>query len=92
MPAESYAPHRGVGPCGDRELYRIDLGYERLRIGIECDGRRVHGALPALCADRARANALESRGWRVLRFTWRGLATPSYVASILALLNADRAA
>lgn len=71
-----------------RELFRIDMGYEQLKLGIEADGTAVHGTVRALYADRTRSNALEARGWRLLRFTWQDLARPRYVtASIRAALT-----
>lgn len=73
-------------------LYRIDLGWEERRLGIECDGTAVHGAPNALYADRRRQNALQLRGWRILRVTWYDVTRrPSYVVWLVRRALADAA-
>ena len=54
-------------PSGTRYL---DLGYDRARVGVEIDGRGSHDAPAAVFADRHRQNAVQLRGWSLLRFTW----------------------
>lgn len=61
---------RVCDPATGDVLFRIDLGYEPQRIGIELDGYGVHGAPDAIMADRRRQNALQVLGWMLLRFTW----------------------
>ncbi|MBA3277491.1 MAG: type IV toxin-antitoxin system AbiEi family antitoxin domain-containing protein [Geodermatophilaceae bacterium] len=51
-------------------LYRIDLGYEKQKVGVESDGRAVHEQPAALFGDRERQNAVLNAGWSLLRFTW----------------------
>jgi hypothetical protein len=54
-----------------RVMFRMDLGYPAVKLGIECDGSASHSTVSALYWDRYRANQLLLRGWRLLRFTWR---------------------
>jgi very-short-patch-repair endonuclease len=51
--------------------YRLDLAYPHARLAIEYDGWEFHSTREAFDRDRARANALELAGWRILRFTSR---------------------
>ena len=54
----------------DGRTYYLDIGFRRLRLAIEIDGR-LHEDDPDLFeSDRWRQNALVRDGWRVLRFTW----------------------
>lgn len=67
--------------------YRIDLGYEERKVGVECDGRAVHEQPEALVGDRERQNAVLNSGWRLLRFTWSDFRTrPRYIAATTAAL------
>ena len=61
------------------QLYYLDVGFRRIRLALEIDGR-IHQNDPDLFeSDRIRQNALILNGWRVLRFTWRMLdERPSY--------------
>lgn len=61
-------PQRQIEIVVDGRRYRIDLGYEDLRIAIEIDGR-VHNEGQRFDTDRIRQNALVLAGWLVLRFT-----------------------
>lgn len=58
--------------------YRIDLGWPSKGVGVEADGRGIHGAPDALYADRRRQNALLAAHPRLvlLRFTWRDAIDP----------------
>jgi hypothetical protein len=47
-----------------REMYRLDLGYEELRIAIEYNGYAAHAGRDE--ADAARLRDLERRGWIVI--------------------------
>jgi very-short-patch-repair endonuclease len=49
---------------------RVDLLFRRQWVGVEADGRGPHELPQALFRDRARQNALQQAGLRVLRFTW----------------------
>jgi hypothetical protein len=50
-----------------REVYRLDLGYPRLRFSGEYDGEEHHRGLAAEAADRRRRADLERRsGWTVI--------------------------
>ena len=67
--------------------YRIDLGYEAQKVGVECDGRSVHEQPTAILADRERQNAILKAGWRLLRFTWSDYRNrPRYIAATTAEL------
>ncbi|WP_375424861.1 endonuclease domain-containing protein [uncultured Friedmanniella sp.] len=57
----------------DGHLYRLDIGFPKLRLVIEIDGR-LHEDDPEIFEnDRRRQNAVVLDGWTVLRFTWRML-------------------
>jgi hypothetical protein len=47
-----------------REVYRLDLGYEELRIAIEYNGYAAH--VDRVVGDEARLRDLERRGWIVI--------------------------
>ncbi len=49
---------------------RVDLADERLAIVAEADSFEFHGQRAALDRDCRRYNALVTRGWLVLRFSW----------------------
>lgn len=60
-------------------LYYLDVGFRRIRLAPEIDGRIHHKDPDLFESDRIRQNALILNGWRVLRFTWRMLdERPSY--------------
>lgn len=61
-------PQVWVRDASGRPRYRIDLGYRKLRVGIEYDGRS-HTDRERLRADRTRMNWLAERGWTVRYFT-----------------------
>lgn len=74
-------------------MYRIDLGYDEPRVGVECDGRTVHDRPEAVFADRERQNCLLNAGWRLLRFTWSDYRNRSrYIASSTATMIGHRLA
>ena len=54
-----------------KRTFRIDLAYPVARLAIELDGWEFHSSRTAFDDDRARANALVTAGWTVLRFTSR---------------------
>ncbi len=58
---------------GDRFIARLDFAYPEQRVAIEADGFRYHGDRQAFDEDRARANAVQSMGWLVLRVTAKHL-------------------
>lgn len=67
----------------DGELVaRVDLCWPALRLVVEADGFAFHSDRRAYRADRARLNALERLGWRVLRFTWEDVTSrPEHVVA-----------
>lgn len=72
-------------------MYRLDMGYEQRKVGIECDGRMVHEQPIAVLADRERQNAILNAGWRLLRFTWSDYRNrPRYIAATTAELLGHR--
>ena len=48
--------------------YKVDLGNEPLKIGIEVDGQS-HNSPSARLRDAKKQSFLESRGWLILRYT-----------------------
>jgi hypothetical protein len=75
-PPESQYVIRGGGSF----VARVDFCWPAWRLIVEADGRRWHDPEDRRNADRRRANACVSYGWRVLRFTWAEvLHEPSYV-------------
>lgn len=54
-----------------RDLYYIDIAFERSRLAIEIDGRIHATDLGVFESDRWRQNDLVASGWRVFRFTYR---------------------
>ena len=63
-PAIQYTVVDGSG----RFVARLDLAYERLRIGIEYEGDH-HRERDTFRHDAARLNRLHLLGWTILRFT-----------------------
>jgi very-short-patch-repair endonuclease len=70
-------------PTG-KELYRLDLAWSSLRIGLEYDGHAVHAGREEQDADRE--DDLRRRGWIVVRVRAADLQDPTR------LLNELRAA
>lgn len=56
----------------DRVIH-VDFCYPDERLVIELDGYAWHGDRRAFEEDRARDNALQALGWRVVRITWAKL-------------------
>jgi hypothetical protein len=59
-------PKANLPICGidGREIYRLDLGYEELRIAIEYNGHAAH--VDRVEHDKVRLRDLERRGWIVI--------------------------
>lgn len=51
--------------------YTVDFLWPEARLIVEVDGWESHGTRSAFEADRARDAWLTSKGYRVIRFTWR---------------------
>jgi very-short-patch-repair endonuclease len=51
------------------EGVEVDAVWREMRLAVECDGWEFHRGRRAFQRDRDKANALQLRGWRVLRFT-----------------------
>jgi very-short-patch-repair endonuclease len=51
--------------------YTVDFLWPEARLIAEVDGWESHGTRSAFEADRVRDAWLGSRGYRVVRFTWR---------------------
>lgn len=49
----------------DGSIARVDLGYRRFKVGIECQGRRYHASESARENDAARRQALQDSGWSI---------------------------
>ncbi len=65
-------PQLWVCDAAGVRLYRLDLGYERKRVGIEYDGLS-HLDRDRLRHDRQRGNWLAANGWTMRHFTDRDL-------------------
>lgn len=79
------APTPQIWVCDrfDVPIYRIDMGYEERRIGIEYDGSS-HLDRERLRNDRARLNWLAGRGWTMRTFTDRDLyRAPRQIVSVV---------
>jgi very-short-patch-repair endonuclease len=64
--------------------YAVDFHWPQAKLVVETDGWRAHRGRQAFEDDRARDVYLRSRGYEVLRFTWRQLEKdPSAVLSLL---------
>jgi hypothetical protein len=67
---------------GARFIARVDFAYPELLLAIEADGYASHSGRLDWQHDRARRNALTSRGWRVLHVTWEDLnARPDHLVA-----------
>jgi very-short-patch-repair endonuclease len=53
------------------EGFEVDFVWRDRRLIVEVDGFAYHRSPHAFETDRARDVHLTTRGWRVLRFTWR---------------------
>lgn len=49
---------------------RIDLGWKRWKVGVECDGRQWHEGAEAVTSDGIREGAVWAQGWHLVRVTW----------------------
>jgi predicted transcriptional regulator of viral defense system len=69
----------------------LDARWPEQRLVLECDGWAAHGTRKAFEQDRARDRALQVTGWRVVRITWRQLATDgdTIARQLRALLATD---
>jgi hypothetical protein len=60
--------------------WRLDFVYPQHKVLIEVDGGRWHSGKQQATEDRRRDNAMNVRGWTVLRFTWEDVVhRPRYV-------------
>jgi hypothetical protein len=55
----------------DHPRLEVDFCWPQHRLIVELDGWDTHRTRAAFEQDRRRDAALQSAGWRVLRFTWR---------------------
>ena len=53
------------------EGIEVDFVWRDRRLIVEVDGYAFHRSPAAFERDRERDVLLQTRGWRVLRFTWR---------------------
>ncbi|MBL8918417.1 MAG: DUF559 domain-containing protein [Myxococcaceae bacterium] len=53
--------------------FRLDFAFQEAPVVIEADGYAWHSTIEAFEADRRRLNALTTRGYRVLQWTWSAL-------------------
>ncbi len=85
------AEHGIPRPTRQAEIgpYTVDFLWPAQFLVVETDGHATHGTRTAFEEDRARDADLTTRGYRVLRFTWRQLTErPGWVAqTVLAALT-----
>ena len=74
-------------------ILKFDVVFAALRLIVEVDGFATHTKRDRFTSDRTRQNAIEVRGWRILRFTWDHVANqPDYViASVRQMIAAIQA-
>jgi hypothetical protein len=65
---------------------RVDFAWPAIRLIVEVDGRRWHGAKLDRDADEQRTNRLTAAGWRVIRISWEQLTRRPH--EVVALLSA----
>lgn len=65
-------------------LARLDLGYPRDAVGIECDSWGFHSGRAEFVRDRQRQNSLVAHGIRIFRFTWEDARHPQRFLADLA--------
>lgn len=85
-------PHGEVNAdirLGERWI-EVDMLWRRQRVIVELDSRAWHDTGVAYERDRERDRALQARGWRVVRVTWRQLhEDPAGVARDLSAILAN---
>ena len=69
------APQFVINDLDGREIYRLDLAWETLRIGLEYDGYEAHEHRRD--RDAARDEDLRRRGWSIIRADLGDLTEPS---------------
>jgi hypothetical protein len=62
-------------PWAGPEVGRVDVAYPEIKLVIEFDGRRWHDRSDRFENDRLRDQIAVSKGWAVVRITWRQLHT-----------------
>jgi hypothetical protein len=81
-PTRSEQEERFLGLCDDHDIPRpatnaiiegveVDFVWRKRRLVVEVDGYRYHRAPSRFESDREKDVYLQTRGWRVMRFTWR---------------------
>lgn len=60
--ARRFAPQYSVGP------YRLDFGFQKVKLGVECDGANFHREPAQVKRDQQRDSYLSKLGWNVIRF------------------------
>lgn len=86
------ATHQHPVHVGGR-VYRLDLAYENLKIGIELDGAAYHGSRAQRERDLRRDSALAAAGWLIVRISYQRLTTePDEVRRELLMIIATRRA
>ncbi|MDT7538366.1 MAG: hypothetical protein QOI82_1951 [Actinomycetota bacterium] len=82
----------GLSPVSQHEIRdsdgvfvaRVDFCWPDQRLIVEADGFAFHADRAAYRSDRARMNALERLGWRVLRFTWEDVrGRPEHIVGVV---------
>ncbi len=86
--------HRVPAPRTQQVIgpYTVDFLWPEAGLIVETDGWTTHGTRSKFEADRNRDAWLATRGYRVIRFTWRQLRDDraTVIATLTALLNIER--
>jgi hypothetical protein len=78
-------PQLNVCDRDGRWIARVDFGWTKLRVILECDGYEFHHDRDAFERDRRRWTALTRAGWKVVVVTWRSsIEDPSYLIDVMA--------
>jgi very-short-patch-repair endonuclease len=63
---------------------RVDFLFAAERLVVEADGFAFHSSRESLRNDVRRANALQAKGYRILRFTWEDvMGRPAHVVATI---------
>jgi uncharacterized protein DUF559 len=77
-----------VRACSGVVIARLDLGWDRWRVGVEYDGAQHWLDATQRSDDLRRGNALAVAGWTVLRVNATGLRTGRFLDELRAVLHA----
>lgn len=71
-------------------IYRLDMAWPHLAVGLECHSRRFHFGPLKVAADHRRDLELAGTGWEILYLTWEHRREPATFLPLLAQTLATR--